>query len=190
MRGVGAFAHAGGTCQQAGARGIVILQPVGDGIIKPFAPHKSVAKQFCLPTCAVIDGQAFLQLGNLPAELAVFFAFQHRVQLRHFGIKPRLEHVLPGVHFLFPAAHIHPLSMADRRRRVDIIQQDADDISALDADGDSKFIQTDASFPRGILRQAGYHRVALFNAVCNALPPVVAEADFVLVEPRFVAAFL
>ena len=113
MCGVGAFTHTGGTGQQAGARGAVILQPSADGCIHPFTSDKSIAEQFFLTTGTVINGQAFFQLRDLPAELPVFLAFQHGVQLRHFGIKPRLKHVFPRIQLLFPASHIKPLFMAD-----------------------------------------------------------------------------
>ena len=135
--GVCTFAHAGGTSQQADAWGTVILQPAADGCIHPFTAHKSIAEQFFLAAGTVINGQAFFQLRDLTAELPVFLAFQHGVQLRHFGIKPRSKHILPGRHFFFPASHIQPLFMADRCRRVDIFQQDADNISTLDTHRDS-----------------------------------------------------
>ena len=135
--GVGAFTHTGGTGQQAGARGAVILQPAADGCIHPFTSDKSIAEQIFLTTGTVINGQAFFQLRDLSAELPVFLAFQHGVQLRHFGIKPRSKHILPGRHFFFPASHIQPLFMADRCRGIYILQQDADNISTLDTHRDS-----------------------------------------------------
>ena len=114
VRGVGTFSNAGGAGQQAGARGGVVLQPVCDGVIQPGSPHKRITEQLCLAAGAVIDGQAVLQFGDLPAELPVFLAFQHGVQLRHLGIEPRLEYVFSGIQLLFPVAHIQPLSVADR----------------------------------------------------------------------------